>query len=148
MATGNMIPRGAVSKLNRRTAPLNNAGMEVADSSTVKTDDLVVVAETTRVIAAVVVDGPKAPIYTLFLGKHWMKNVGLVGYCERDEHTIRTDDLRGIPVPKTRTILTPNIVRSNLLGQARNTRMGFFPVAALPSIVNYFADFQNLKTKR
>jgi hypothetical protein len=43
--------------------------MEVADGSTVKMNDLVwitvVVADTTRVIAALVVDGPKPPTYTL-----------------------------------------------------------------------------------
>ncbi|KAJ5470876.1 hypothetical protein N7530_008233 [Penicillium desertorum] len=68
-STGNMIPRGVVSKLNCRTVPLSNAGMEVADGSTVKMNDLVwitvVVADTTRVIAALVVDGPKPPTYTL-----------------------------------------------------------------------------------
>ncbi|OQE19245.1 hypothetical protein PENFLA_c019G01033 [Penicillium flavigenum] len=57
--------------------------IEVADGSSARMSDLVwltvVVANTTRVIAAVVVDGPQPPNYTLLLGKHWMKNVGLIG---------------------------------------------------------------------
>ncbi|KZN86992.1 hypothetical protein EN45_055460 [Penicillium chrysogenum] len=52
----------------------------------------------TRVIAPVVVDRPKPPIYTLLLGKRWIKNIGLIGYYERDKYTIRADDLRRIPV--------------------------------------------------
>lgn len=38
------------------------------------------VVDTTRVIAPVVVDRPKPPIYTLLLGKHWIRNIGLIGY--------------------------------------------------------------------
>lgn len=56
------------------------------------------VVDTTRVIAPVVVDRPKPPIYTLLLGKRWIKNIGLIGYYERDKYTIRADDLRRIPV--------------------------------------------------
>jgi hypothetical protein len=48
----------------------------------------------TNIYESVVVDGPKPPTYTLLLGKHWMKNVGLIGYYERDEYNIRTDDRR------------------------------------------------------
>ncbi|KAJ5170904.1 uncharacterized protein N7500_003687 [Penicillium coprophilum] len=89
--------------------------MEVADGGTVKMADLVwitvVVAKTTQVIAAVVVDGPKAPTYSLLLGKHWMKNVALIGYSEKDEYTIRTDASLRVPVPKTGDPSRPHLPR-------------------------------------
>jgi hypothetical protein len=69
--TGNMIPRPVVNKLRCRTVPMTNTSIETADGSRVQMTALVwitvVVANTTRVIAAIVVDGPRPPSYSLLL---------------------------------------------------------------------------------
>ncbi|KAJ5549739.1 hypothetical protein N7535_002322 [Penicillium sp. DV-2018c] len=104
-STGNMIPRHVVDKLRCRTVPVSNISMETADGSRVQMATLVwitvVLAGTTRVIAAIVVDGARPPSYSLLLGKHWMKNVDLIGNYGKEEYTIRNDDRQRVPVPRT-----------------------------------------------
>ncbi|KAJ5190024.1 hypothetical protein N7491_007935 [Penicillium cf. griseofulvum] len=70
-STGNTIRRSIISKMNCGTVPQGNMVMDVADGSTDMMNNCVcitvVIADTTRVVAAAV-DGPTPPTYSLLLG--------------------------------------------------------------------------------